>query len=97
MNLICLTQANLVGSGNNSFVYRFPSSANFDNHSIALASLSCYSCVFNVTAALGNNILNMRIYDDLTYPVYTITIPDGSYTVSDLNAYFQYYSIQNGL
>jgi hypothetical protein len=97
MNSICLTQANLVpGSGNSSFVYRFPSSANFDHHSIALASLSCYSCVFNVSAALGNNILFMKIFNDPA-SMYTITIPDGSYTVADLNSYFQYYSIQNSL
>ena len=95
MNSICLTTSNLVRTGNNSFVYKFPSSAFFDNHSIALSSLTCYSCVFNVTAALGNNLLNMSIFDNTVD--YRIVIPDGSYSVADLNSYFQYYSIQNSL
>jgi hypothetical protein len=39
----------------------------------------------------------MKIFNDPDFPTYTITIPDGSYTVADLNSYFQYYSIQNSL
>jgi len=99
MNVICLTQANVVqGSGNSSFVYRFPTSANLDNHSIALASLTLYSCWFNVTAALGNNKLSLTIYPADAYTfTYSIVIPDGSYSVANLNSYLQYWAIQNSL
>ena len=99
MNSICLTASNVVsGTHNASYVYKFPSSAVFGNHSIALAGLTCYSCVFNVTAALGNNKLSLVIYPADAYALpYNIVIPDGSYTVDALNSYFQYYSIQNGL
>ena len=99
MNVICLTQANVVsGSGNSSFVYRFPTSVNFENHSIALASLTAFSCWFNVTAALGNNKLSLTIFPADAYTAtYQIVIPDGSYSVADLNSYLQYWAIENSL
>ena len=99
MNVICLTQANVAqGTGNSTFTYHFPCSANLDNHSIALASLTMFSCWNNVTAALGNNKLSLTIYPDDAYSyTYPIVIPDGSYSVADLNSYLQYWAIDNSL
>jgi hypothetical protein len=57
-----------------------------------------YSCYYNVTAAIANNVFTITIYPaDVYAQTFTITVPDGSYTVADLNSYFQYWSIQNSL
>ena len=99
MNVVAITGKDVVvGTNNSSYVYRFPCSVNFNDHSVALASLTMYSCYYNVTAALANNVFTVTIYpaDAYTY-TYTITVPDGSYTVADLNSYFQYWSIENHL
>ena len=99
MNVVCLTGKDVVvGTNNSSYVYRFPCSANLNDHSIALASLTLFSCWFNVTAALGNNKLSLTIFPADAYAVpYPIVIPDGSYSVADLNSYLQYWSIENSL
>ena len=99
MNVVAITGKDVVaGTSNSSYVYRFPISVNLNDHSVALASLTMYSCYYNVTAALANNVFTVTIYpaDAYTY-TYTITVPDGSYTVADLNSYFQYWSIENHL
>ena len=99
MNVVCLTQANLVqGTGNSTFTYRFPNSVQLDNHSVALASLTMLSCWNNVSAALGNNTLSLTIFSADAYSyTYPIVIPDGSYSVADLNSYLQYWAIENSL
>ena len=37
---IVIDKTNLIGNDNNTFVYRFPSSVQFPNHEIALASVA---------------------------------------------------------
>jgi hypothetical protein len=32
-----------------------------------------------------------------TYTTFDITIPEGFYTIDDLNSYMQYYALANGL
>ncbi|DBA01705.1 TPA: hypothetical protein N0F65_010356 [Lagenidium giganteum] len=44
-----------------------------------------------------NNTFNVIWPTAATTTTYTITLPDGTYTASDLNAYLQYWSIQNNL
>ena len=99
MNVVCLTQSNVVqGTGNSTFVYKFPCSVNLNDHSVALASLTLFSCWNNVSAALGNNKLSLTIFPADAYArTYSIVIPDGSYSVADLNSYLQYWAIQNNL
>jgi len=97
MNVVCITGKDVVaGTNNSTYTYRFPSSINLNDHSVALASLTMYSCYYNVTAAIANNVFTITIYPADAYTqTFTITVPDGSYTVADLNSYFQYWSIQN--
>jgi hypothetical protein len=52
----------------------------------------------SISSALNNNTFTFTIYPGEVFEyTYTITIPDGAYNVSDLNSYFKYWSIQNGL
>ena len=57
---------------------------------IAASQFSFTNFFVNVSAAIGNN--NLYYSDDPLLPQkYTITIPDGSYSVSDLNNYVSNY------
>lgn len=55
------------------------------NTEIALSSLIMYNSVFNVTAAYGNNTFSY-IFSGSTV---NLVIPDGYYTITDLNGWFE--------
>ena len=98
---IVFTQANLVGTGNNTFEYNFPTTQTFKNASVAVCSAAMYYSWYNISAALNNNSFQYTIpYNDgvgsnLT-DTRTITIPDGLYNISDLNNLLQYDMISAG-
>ena len=86
MNTIILNSNNIINSGNNQFRYTFPTSKNLNGHHIALASIQLFYSWFNITASNGNNVFQYRWFDNVTY---TVTIPNGFYTVPQLSAYLQ--------
>jgi hypothetical protein len=98
MRTIVLTSNNLVQDGqNNKLVYQFPNSILFKNTYVALQSASLYYSWFNISSALGNNTYQFQFPDTLGAMVTrTVVMPDGIYEVSDIDAYFQYYCLQNG-
>lgn len=97
MNCIVLTQDNITDSVNNStFKYEFRNSVNLTNKEIALASLTMYYSWFNITSAIGNNKFTYTWRADTTTTTYTITLPDGLYTIADINSYMQSIFIDNG-
>jgi hypothetical protein len=52
----------------------------------------------SISAALNNNTFSLTVYpNDAWSQTFTVTIPDGAYNISDLNSYFKYWSIKNGL
>ena len=62
----------------------------FTNPQIAAQQFSFTNFFINVSATLGNN----KIYysdDALDVTKYTITVPDGSYSINDLNSYVSSY------
>jgi len=93
MRTVILTSSNIVGTGNNTLDYQFPTTATFKNDYVAVASISMYYSWFNVTALLGNNTFTYT-WGDL--PATTVVIPDGLYEVATLNEYLQYVFIANG-
>jgi hypothetical protein len=83
----------LVGSGN-TFIYNFPNSKRFAVGSgIGVNSISIYNSIFNITAKRGNNLVSFSFLNT----AYTFTIPDGFYSVSDLNYFLQSQMILNNL
>jgi len=94
--------ANL-GQGNNRLVYNIPGSQNLEGAEVALASAYLYYSWQNINAQpLANNTFQIYIptvvtttSTTVTGAYYTITIPDGIYTVTDLNNFFQSWSIEN--
>lgn len=96
MRTIVLNSSYLVQDGqNNKFLYKFPNSVLFKGNSIALSSVSMYYSWFNITAALGNNKFSYEWTNGATTTTYNLTIPDGLYEISDLNAFLQFNFIQN--
>ena len=95
---IVLNSSNIVNTENNTFVYKFPNSVQFPHHQIALQSVSMYYSWENINSTtLNNNSLSISYYSNNILITKTIVIPNGLYEVTDLNNYFQFWSIENGL
>jgi hypothetical protein len=85
-------------------VYNIPGSQNLEGAEVALASAYLYYSWQNINAQpLANNTFQIYIPDlvratspnnIVTGTYHTITIPDGIYTVTDLNNYFQSWCIE---
>lgn len=96
-SLISINQSNVVANSNNStYTYNFQGTALFNNHEIAVASISMYYSWVNISAALQNNVFSYTWTVGVTTTTYTITIPDGLYELSDLNNLLQFNMIKNG-
>lgn len=98
MNTIVLNSSNiLAGSNNSTLVYNFPNSVTFDNHQIAVQSVSMYYSWQNInnTTLLNNSFSYTWVVAGVT-TTYTVTIPSGLYEIADINNYLQYVFIQNG-
>lgn len=95
MFVIILDKNNIIDSNNNTLVYNFPSSANFNDDSIAVSSVSMYYSWFNISSTLNNNQISYTWTSGTTTTTYTITIPDGLYEIDDLNALFHYEQVKN--
>jgi len=91
---IILTTANVEENSNNTkLVYNFPSGGyRFKNDMIAVLSIYQYFSIFNITISHENNTFSYVWFDGVEY---NITIPDGYYEISDMNAYFQSVMIAN--
>ncbi len=97
MFVIVMNQNNLVQDGqNNKLVYKFPNSIQFKDKFIAVTSISMYYSWFNISSQYSNQTFTYTWTSGATTTTYTITIPDGLYEISDINAYAQYIMIQNG-
>lgn len=89
-----------LNNGNNTYQYNFIGGSMTipDNSEISISSATIPYSWRNITAAYNNN--SYRFYWPLTsgtYTTYTITMPDGFYSASDINTYFQNFCITNGL
>ena len=97
MNTIVLNQTNIVGADNNTLNYKFPNSILFDNHEVAVQSISMYYSWMNINSSpLANNTFTYTWIVGVTTTVYTVTIPDGLYEIAQINSYLQFRMIQNG-
>lgn len=95
---VTFTSRNIVpGTNNNTLIYQFPSSVNFENHSVAVAQVNMFYSWTNINAnPLQNNKFSYT-YDTGAGPVvFQVVIPDGIYEITDLNNFLQYTFITNG-
>jgi hypothetical protein len=96
--LLPITTNNYVQGTPSTYSYSFPTNANLTNKQVALSSINLYYSWYNITnSATGgryNNNSFQYIWIDGT--TITVTLPNGFYQVSDMNAYWQYIMQQNG-
>ena len=92
---ILLNQTNQTST--NQYTYKFSRPLDLSQYEIALGSVSIYYSWRAITAARRNNSFQLIWPTGSTTTTYTITIPDGTYSASDLNNYIQYWCIQNNL
>lgn len=94
MRTLIVNNTHLVNDGKNSkFEYYFPVPQNFKNDLIAVASLSMYNSWYNISAANKNNQFKYTWIDGTDY---TITMEDGNYEISSVNAFLQSIMVSNG-
>ena len=95
---VILNQTNLLtnNSANNIYSYKFPGSASFKGAKVAISSIQMYYSWQNINSTYGNNTLSIIFPTAATTATVSITIPNGSYSVTDLNAYLQSVMITNG-
>ena len=100
---LILNSNNVVDNGNNdTMIYKFPAGAvTFNRNVIAISSISLYFSWFNITSATTNSEYNNNSYEYVWYgstgaSTYTVTMPDGYYEISDINAYLQSVLVSNG-
>lgn len=97
-NLV-INGSNVVNALKNSYRYEFINGTFEINEGseIMITSLQIPYSWFNITARNNNNIF--RFYWPTaasTYNQFTITLPDGFYTTTSLNAYIQQFCVSNG-
>ncbi len=93
---VILNSTNYVTGSNGTFRYNFPTGqVNFKNSKIALASISIYYSWFSIQDSYNNTTLQ------IVWPVgpttLNITIPNGFYSIPQLNAYLQSQMVANGM
>jgi hypothetical protein len=97
-NTIVLNSTNVVSGSNNSALrYNFPNSVVFDDHQIAVQSVSMYYSWQNINnTTLKNNTFSYTWTIAGTTTTYNVTIPSGLYEITDINNFLQYTFIMNG-
>ena len=93
MRTLILGKNQIVNSENSRFRYNFQPNILIKNMSVAVASLIIPYAWRSVSTRFNNNTFQI-IYNGITY---TLTLPSGTYSLSDINKYIQYWCIQNSL
>lgn len=94
---IILNASNIDSTDNNSLTYKFPNSVSFDNHDIAIQSVTMYYSWGNVNSVPLNNGAFSYTWLTPTGPVtYQVLIPNGQYEITTINEYLQFVMIRNG-
>jgi len=95
-SVLLLNQSNATNL-NNVFNYKFPSgSVNFQNMEVAISQIILPYSWYNITSSYNNQKLNIIFPDDAGTVNISITIPQGFYTIQQINQYLQSIQLQNG-
>jgi hypothetical protein len=85
---LVINNSNYVSGSNNKFIYNLPTAYNAKaGDRIGVSSISIYNSTYNIRAVSGNNTITLSI--PWLSRTSTLTIPDGYYSISDLNNYIQ--------
>ena len=92
---IILNQSNATTP--NTYTYSFGSSVEMGDVEIALGDLSMYYSWQSINNLYNNNKFSLIFPSGATNTTYNLTIPNGTYSVGDLNNFLKYWFIQNNL
>lgn len=70
----------------NTFTLKLSRPTTLRNAEVALVSMSCYYSWFNIKSTYGNNNISYQLSGQ---SVVNLTLPDGIYTINDINNYMQ--------
>ena len=85
---LLLNSSNVIGSNNNTYQYNFISgSFHAKDCEMAVGSLAIPYSWFNITSTYGNNTISITFPYLATTTTLNVILPDGFYTVSDINNY----------
>lgn len=92
---LIINQTNAIN--NNTFQYNFGSNVEMTDYEIALGALSMYYSWQSINSNYNNNKFSLIFPSGTGSTTYNLTIPDGTYSASDLNNFLRYFFIQNNL
>ena len=94
---VVINGSNVVsGTNNSTFTFNFNNTVDLREAEVALQSLSMYYSWINISAQYGNNIFEYTWFQTAGFETFQITLPDGFYQISDINAYLQSVMYSNG-
>jgi len=98
MRTIVFNQSNIVeGTNNTTLVYNFPNSVDLTGCEIAVSNINMYYSWDNINVNFSNNTFTYGWTNNLGVTnTFTVTIPNGIWNISDINAYLQFTFIANG-
>ncbi len=93
---IILNSTNYVEGSGNRFEFKFKGGEVIfgQGSKLALLRTTIYNCVYNISAAIGNNTFSIKWINGT---VYNAVIKDGYYSISDLNYFIANYLYSNNL
>ena len=98
---LVINSSNLSNPNNNSiYTYNFINGGFKvdEDMEVMVSSAQIPYSIFNITSAYGNNTMDLGFPTGASgYTTFTITFPDGFYTITDFNNYVQQFCITNGL
>ena len=97
-NTVILNSSNIINSNNNTLEYKFVN-GNFkvnDKSSISISSLIIPYSWFNVNTTYNNKKLGYNFPSGGSFITVNLTLPDGFYTVNDINDFLHQQMIANG-
>jgi len=97
-NCLVLNSSNVVGTNKNTYKYNFINGMFTipENSEICISNITIPYSWFNITSSYNNNKFQFIWYGTIA-TTYTVLIPDGFYTVSDINNFLENFMIQNSL
>jgi len=97
-NTLVLNSNNVIGSNNSSFQYNFIQGAfRAKNCEMSIGSLTIPYSWYNVSSFYNNKTFSMAFPYLATTATLNIILPDGFYTVPDIQNYIELECINNGL
>ena len=95
---LLLNSSNVIGSNNNTYQYNFISgSFHAKDCEMAVSSLAIPYSWFNITSAYNNKTISITFPYLATTTTLNIVLPDGFYSVSDINNYIALICVDLGL